>query len=65
VQFAGFLLDAPKLHRFAARFPGRAAITDLDCWIAFEAEAPDIFANMYQFHVRMPPLANANSAQAD
>jgi tetratricopeptide (TPR) repeat protein/SAM-dependent methyltransferase len=65
VQFAGFLLDAPKRHRFAARFPERASITDLECWLAFEAEAPDTFAGMYQFQVRKPQPANANLAKAD
>ncbi len=65
LQFAGFLLDAPKRQRFAARFPDRAAISDLEWWLAFEAEAPDTFAGMYQFHVRKPRLTNAKSAPAD
>ncbi len=53
--FAGFILDAATLHRFAARFPGRSALTDLDCWHAFEAEAPNTFAGMYQFQLQKPP----------
>jgi tetratricopeptide (TPR) repeat protein/SAM-dependent methyltransferase len=54
VQFAGFILDALTLHRFAMRFPEAAARTDLDCWDAFETEAPQTFARMYQFWVRKP-----------
>jgi tetratricopeptide (TPR) repeat protein/SAM-dependent methyltransferase len=54
VQFAGFMLDAPTRHRFAARFPERTAANDLDCWQAFETDAPGTFAGMYQFWVRKP-----------
>jgi SAM-dependent methyltransferase len=54
VQFAGFLVDALTLSRFAARFPQREALTDLDSWAAFENEAPRTFANMYQFWVHKP-----------
>jgi tetratricopeptide (TPR) repeat protein/SAM-dependent methyltransferase len=54
LQFAGFSLDAPILHRFAARFPEPDAVTDLDRWHAFEVEAPHTFAAMYQFAVRKP-----------
>jgi len=54
VQFGGFMLDAPTVQRFAARFPDPAAVTDLDCWRAFETEAPGTFAAMYQFWVRKP-----------
>ena len=54
VQFAGFNLDAPILQRFAARFPERAALLDLDCWHRFETEAPGTFAGMYQFWLRKP-----------
>jgi len=54
LTFAGFILDAATLRRFAARFPGRAALTNLDRWHAFEAEAPNTFAGMYQFQVQKP-----------
>ena len=54
LEFSGFMLDAPALQRFATRFPQPAARTDLDCWRAFEADAPDTFAGMYQFGVRKP-----------
>ncbi len=53
-QFAGFILDAPTRRRFVMRFPDPAALTDLDCWHAFEVEEPQTFAGMYQFWVRKP-----------
>jgi tetratricopeptide (TPR) repeat protein/SAM-dependent methyltransferase len=53
-QFAGFILDASTLRRFAQRFPEPAPATDLDRWHAFETQAPDTFARMYQFWVRKP-----------
>jgi tetratricopeptide (TPR) repeat protein len=53
-QFAGFILDPTTAQRFAARFPGPTAMTDLDCWHSFETEAPSTFAGMYQFWVRKP-----------
>lgn len=52
VSFAGFILDAATLQRFAARFPGR--MLDLDCWHRFETEAPNTFSGMYSFWVRKP-----------
>ena len=54
VQFGGFLLDALTLQRFATRFPEPATMTDLDCWQAFETQAPGTFAAMYQFWVHKP-----------
>jgi 2-polyprenyl-3-methyl-5-hydroxy-6-metoxy-1,4-benzoquinol methylase len=54
LQFAGFILDQPTRNRFAARFPNPASMTDLDCWHAFETEAPSTFAAMYQFWVHKP-----------
>lgn len=54
VEFAGFHLDAPTLHRFAMRFPERAALLDLDCWHRFETEAPGTFAGMYRFSLLKP-----------
>ena len=55
LNFAGFMLDPPVVHKFAARFPERAAMTDLDRWHEFETELPDTFAGMYRFQVRKPP----------
>jgi SAM-dependent methyltransferase len=54
VQFGGFMLDALTLQRFATRFPEPAAMIDLDCWQAFEIQAPNTFAAMYQFWVHKP-----------
>ena len=52
LEFVGFALDASTRQRFAARFPDPVALTDLDCWHAFETEMPQTFAGMYQFGVR-------------
>jgi len=57
LQFAGFVLPPPLLQSFALRFPGRAALTDLDCWDSFESEAPDTFGGMYLFSVRKPAVS--------
>jgi SAM-dependent methyltransferase/tetratricopeptide (TPR) repeat protein len=54
VQFGGFMLDALTIQRFATRFPEPAAMTNLDCWQAFETQAPSTFAAMYQFWVHKP-----------
>jgi 2-polyprenyl-3-methyl-5-hydroxy-6-metoxy-1,4-benzoquinol methylase/tetratricopeptide (TPR) repeat protein len=58
VEFAGFIVDANTLHRFATRFPERAALLDLDCWHAFETAAPRTFAAMYQFWIRKAAVAS-------
>jgi SAM-dependent methyltransferase/tetratricopeptide (TPR) repeat protein len=55
LQFMGFTLPPPALRRFALRFPGEAALTDLARWNAFESEAPETFGGMYLFAVRKPP----------
>jgi tetratricopeptide (TPR) repeat protein/SAM-dependent methyltransferase len=52
LQFAGFILPAPIMNQFRGRFPEPSAITDLDRWCAFEHDAPQTFAGMYQFGVR-------------
>jgi SAM-dependent methyltransferase len=54
VQFGGFMLDALTIQRFATRFPEPTAMTNLDCWQAFEIQAPGTFAAMYQFWVHKP-----------
>jgi SAM-dependent methyltransferase len=56
LQFMGFALPPPVLRRFALRFPGEPALTDLACWHAFECEAPETFGGMYLFTVRKPAL---------
>ncbi len=62
LAFAGFALDPYALRQFAARFPDPAAALDLDCWQAFEAEAPDTFVGMYLFWVRKPMTAPQEAA---
>lgn len=54
LEFLGFELRPDASKRFAARFPGAAAATDLDLWHRFELDNPATFAEMYQFHVRRP-----------
>jgi SAM-dependent methyltransferase len=53
LYFGGFNLEPAVLQEFGMRFPGR--LGDLDCWQAFETEAPDTFRRMYQFQIRKPP----------
>ena len=52
LEFVGFALGPSLRQLFTARFPGPAALTDLDCWHAFETEMPQTFMGMYQFGVR-------------
>lgn len=52
LEFGGFFVDAGTRAHFAARFPQPQAALDLGCWHAFETQAPNTFAGMYQFSVR-------------
>jgi SAM-dependent methyltransferase len=52
LAFGGFFVDTATRARFAARFANPQAVLDLDCWHAFETEAPETFAAMYQFSLR-------------
>jgi SAM-dependent methyltransferase len=52
LEFGGFFVDTGTRARFVARFPEPQAALDLDCWHAFETQAPNTFAGMYQFSVR-------------
>jgi tetratricopeptide (TPR) repeat protein/SAM-dependent methyltransferase len=65
VQFTGFIPVPSIMRQFAARFPERSALHDLDCWHSFETEAPATFGAMYQFWVRnpaaLPDTASKNS----
>jgi SAM-dependent methyltransferase len=54
LEFAGFNLDQAAQRQFSARFPGRAALLDLDHWHRHEVEVPNTFLGMYQFSVRKP-----------
>ena len=40
--------------KYAARFPTDRAMTDLDCWDAFERDNPHTFETMYRFWVQAP-----------
>jgi SAM-dependent methyltransferase len=63
VQFAGFMMpDAAVLRQFAARFPARSALLDLDCWHSLETEVPGLFAAMYQFWVTKAAAPSAATA---
>ena len=56
LEFLGFAsLSAKQYQAFSQRFPGRAALQDMDCWAAFEEEIPDTFISMYQFWCRKTP----------
>ena len=50
--FLGFDIDPRIIERFRTRFPGAAALTDLDAWHAFETDNPQTFRHMYVFTVR-------------
>ncbi len=53
LTFIGFYFAAPQIAaRYAARFPGDPAMTDLANWDAFEQDNPQAFAGMYQFWVQ-------------
>lgn len=54
LEFAGFeFADAGiSAARYRERFPGDAAMLNLENWDRLEAEYPDTFARMYQFWVR-------------
>jgi SAM-dependent methyltransferase len=52
LAFLGFDIDPRIIERFQTRFPGAAALTDLDDWHAFETDNPQTFRHMYVFTVR-------------
>jgi hypothetical protein len=52
LSFLGFNTDSRLVERFQARFPGDAALTDLDKWHAYETDNPQTFRRMYVFMVR-------------
>jgi SAM-dependent methyltransferase len=52
LSFLGFNADPETIEQFKIRFPGDAAITDLDKWQAYEADNPQAFRRMYVFMVR-------------
>jgi tetratricopeptide (TPR) repeat protein/SAM-dependent methyltransferase len=52
LKLIGFQVDAEVRKKFQLRFPGDAAVTDLEAWHVFETENPDTFAGMYQFWIQ-------------
>jgi SAM-dependent methyltransferase len=51
LSFLGFELDARTVEKFQQQYPDAGALTNLDCWSAFEAANPQTFYNMYIFSV--------------
>jgi 2-polyprenyl-3-methyl-5-hydroxy-6-metoxy-1,4-benzoquinol methylase/Flp pilus assembly protein TadD len=54
LQLLGLEIDRTTARQYAARFPADPAMTDLDCWHAFEQENPSTFQGMYVFWVQKP-----------
>jgi ubiquinone/menaquinone biosynthesis C-methylase UbiE len=52
LAFLGFNAEPRVFEGFQTRFPGDAALTDLDKWQAYEADNPQTFRRMYVFTVR-------------
>ena len=57
LSLIGFDVDPTILGRYLQRFPGDRAATNLENWHAFEIDAPETFAGMYQFWVQKPLAA--------
>jgi len=51
LSFLGFELDDSVIEKFHRQYPGADALTDLECWNAFEAANPHTFRSMYTFSV--------------
>jgi len=52
LQFLGLEVDRATARQYAARFPADTAMTDLDCWHAFEQDNPRTFEGMYVFWIQ-------------
>lgn len=52
MTFEGFMLPQPVLDAYSRMFPGDPQQTNLKNWHQFEMANPDIFRNMYRFHLR-------------
>ncbi len=52
LSFLGFELDPGIVQKFQQHHAGAEALTDLECWNAFEAANPQTFLQMYRFSVR-------------
>ncbi|HUD87602.1 MAG TPA: tetratricopeptide repeat protein [Xanthobacteraceae bacterium] len=62
LEFRGFILDAMTLHWFSTQFPQPGALTDLELWRAFESQAPQVFAGLYEFSVCKAALSDRRTA---
>jgi hypothetical protein len=49
LRFIGFEVPDTVNQAYRSRFPGDAAMTDLDLWNRLELEQPAAFEGMYQF----------------
>ncbi|MBU6483741.1 MAG: methyltransferase domain-containing protein [Betaproteobacteria bacterium] len=54
LDFLKFNVDSVVQQRYALRFPGELARTDLNCWTQFEVENPNTFLGMYNFYAHGP-----------
>jgi len=52
LQLLGLEVDRVTARQYAARFPADSAMTDLDCWHAFEQDNPHTFEAMYRLWVQ-------------
>jgi hypothetical protein len=52
LQLLGLEVDRVTARQYAARFPADSAMTDLDCWHAFEQDNPHTFETMYLLWVQ-------------
>ena len=52
LQLVGLEVDRVTARQYAARFPADTAMTDLDCWHAFEQDNPRTFETMYRLWVQ-------------
>ena len=48
LHFLGLEVDRATARQYTARFPADVAMTDLDCWHAFERDNPRTFETMYR-----------------
>ena len=54
LQLLGLEIDRAVARQYATRFSADSAMTDLDCWHAFEQDHPRTFESMYIFWVQKP-----------
>jgi len=55
LAFLGFRVGSQVIEQFRKQFPEPNALTDLNCWHAFETAHPQTFLSMYRFAVRKTP----------